>query len=113
LYAEIHLEKYLAQGRCMSGSRPFGDAEMVMSFLPQPGSFIQAGGDHGEPYIVSRPPRASTMSRAWEIIAIMPTSTSCFTPMSKCASSMSFVTLSKLYEAGLKSHELMGTRPTV
>ena len=48
LYAERKAEKYLAHARCIDGIRQLGDAERSIDCWPPTGSFIQAGGDHGE-----------------------------------------------------------------
>ena len=47
-YASMNLEKYLAQTRCIDGISPFGDADLTIDWTPPTGSFIHAGGDHGE-----------------------------------------------------------------
>jgi hypothetical protein len=62
LYAAMNLEKYLAHGRCIRGSRPLGLAEAVIERLPSTGSFIHAGGDHGEAKRLSLRPRRATVS---------------------------------------------------
>jgi len=103
----------LAHGRCIEGISPLGWAESSIDCCPQTRSFIHAGGDHGEAYTLSVKPRALTSFCACLIIGIIPESTSCLTPPSKWASEVSPNVSSKEYEAGLKSHELIGTRPSV
>ena len=106
----------MAHARECFGSRPFGVADVSIEragVAPSTGSFIHAGGDHGDANILSSCPRFATRACASRIIGIIPASTSCFTESSKWASASSPVTLSKLYDAGEKSHELIGTRPSV
>lgn len=80
---------------------------------PWTGSFIHAGGDHGEASSLSSRPRRRTAACAAWIMGTMPFSTSRVTFASKCCSPTSPSVSSKLYDAGVKSHELIGTRPIV